>query len=225
MPIRHFHWKQKFVKIEFFFITYPKLFFIFSCCNHYVRWLDYHVNLEYWCVFECRKKIKKLLCDATFLKLIIDVNFSIDFKLCSKKNCKDISDKFLLTVWIYTYLFEIFWLKSPGESIGLKFIPSQSELFQFISISVSKPMRVISNQSEKRFVSRLTKNGHKSIRLNPINSETWIRTNPKPSFQSTSIGARIDRNRIFNQNQSEWIKGRNDLDWFWLIWIEKLISD
>ena len=59
----------------------------------------------------------------------------------------------------------------PSESIGLKFIPSQSELFRFIPISVSEPMRIIPNQSEKRFVSRLMKNGQKSIRLNPITSE------------------------------------------------------
>ena len=38
--------------------------------------------------------------NETFFKLIIDVNFSIDFKLCSKRNCEDVSDKFLLTVQI-----------------------------------------------------------------------------------------------------------------------------
>ena len=42
--------------------------------------------------------------NKTFFELIIDVNFSIDFKLCSKRNCKDIVDKFLLIVRIYTYL-------------------------------------------------------------------------------------------------------------------------
>ena len=47
----------------------------------------------------------------------------------------------------------------PGESIGLKFIPSQSELIRFIPISVSDPMRIILNQSERCFVSRLMKNG------------------------------------------------------------------
>ena len=55
----------------------------------------------------------------------------------------------------------------PGEDIGLKFIPSQSELFRFIPISVSEPMRIIPNQSEKRLLSRLMKNGQKSIRLIP----------------------------------------------------------
>ena len=67
---------------------------------------------------------------------------------------------------------------NPGESIGLKFISSQSELFLFIPISVSESIRIIPNQSEKRFVSRLMKNGQKSIRLNPVNSVTSIRMNP-----------------------------------------------
>ena len=31
----------------------------------------------------------------------------------------------------------------PGEDIGLKFVPSQSELFRFIPIFVSGPMRII----------------------------------------------------------------------------------
>ena len=38
-------------------------------------------------------------------------------------------------------------------------------------------MQIIPNQSEKRFVIRLMKNGQKSIRLNPITSETSIRMN------------------------------------------------
>ena len=70
----------------------------------------------------------------------------------------------------------------PSESIGLKFIPNQSELFRFITIlSVSEPMPIIPNQSEKRFVSRLMKNYQKSIQLNPINSDTSIRMNPNQS--------------------------------------------
>ena len=44
--------------------------------------------------------------NETFLKLIIDVNFSIDFKLCPKRNFQDISDNFLLTVRIYMYLWK-----------------------------------------------------------------------------------------------------------------------
>ena len=66
---------------------------------------------------------------------------------------------------------KIFNLTFPGESIGLKFIPSKSELFRAIPESVSEPFRVIPNQSEKRFVSRLMKNGQKSIRLNLIQFE------------------------------------------------------
>ena len=56
-------------------------------------------------------------------------------------------------------------------------------------------MRIIPNQSEKRFVSRLMKNGQKSIRLNLINSETSVRMNPN---ESEPI-----RNHIFNADQSE----------------------
>ena len=64
----------------------------------------------------------------------------------------------------------------PGESIGLKFIRSQSELFRFIP-----------NQSKKRFVSCLMKNGKKSMRLNLNSSETSTRSNLTASFQSRSI--------------------------------------
>ena len=99
-----------------------------------------------------------------------------------------------------------FW-NIPDESIGLKFIPSQSELFRFIPISVSKPMWIIPNQSEKRFVSRLMKNGQKSIRLNPINSETSIRMNPNQS--ETKFSIRInpisDWSKLNFQSELIWI--------------------
>ena len=52
----------------------------------------------------------------------------------------------------------------PGENIGYEFIPSQSELFRFIAISVPEPVWIIPNQSEKRFVYGLMKNGEQSIR-------------------------------------------------------------
>ena len=78
----------------------------------------------------------------------------------------------------------------PRESIGLEFIPSQSELFRFIPISVSEPMRIITNQSEKRFVYSLMKNDQKSIRLNPTNSETSIRMNLNQS--ETKFAIRIN---------------------------------
>ena len=130
----------------------------------------------------------------------------------------------------------------PGESIGLKFIPSQSELTRFIPISLSEPMRIIPNQSEKRFVSRLIRNGKKSIRLNTINSE-WIRTNPKPSFQSRLIwinqisdwskpnfqsksirmNPRSEWSGLMLIKSSIWISPRSD--WFGLIWIGNLVSD
>ena len=65
----------------------------------------------------------------------------------------------------------------------------KSRLFRFIPISVSESMRIIPKTFEKRFVTRLMKNDKKSIRMNP-----------KPCFQSESIRARIDPNRISNQN-------------------------
>ena len=57
----------------------------------------------------------------------------------------------------------------------------------------SEPTRSIPNQSEKRFVTRLMKNGKKSIQPNPIYSESIIRINPNQSETKFSI-------RIFNQN-------------------------
>ena len=88
-------------------------------------------------------------------------------------------------IWLLLNILKIY--KSPGKSIGLKFIPSQLELFRFIPISVSEPMRIIPNQSEQLFVSRLMKNGQKSIRPNSTNSETFIRMNPKQSETKFSI--------------------------------------
>ena len=68
--------------------------------------------------------------------------------------------------WSYSIRFntnesESIRISLAGEGIGSKFIPSQSELFRFIPISVSEPMRIIPNHSEKRFVTRLKKNGKK----------------------------------------------------------------
>ena len=83
---------------------------------------------------------------------------------------------------------EIGWLNTLAKvSDWNLFIPSQSELFWFIPITVSEPMRIIPNQSEKCFVSRLMKNGQKSIRLDAINSETSIRMNPNQSETKFSI--------------------------------------
>ena len=115
--------------------------------------------------------------------------------------------------------------KKLGESIGLKFIPSYSQLFRFIPIS------------------RLMKNGQKSIRLNPINSETSIRMNlnqfetkftiqinpnsdwSKLNFQSESIRMhpRSEWLRLILIENSVWINPSSD--WFGLIWIENFISD
>ena len=59
-------------------------------------------------------------------------------------------------------------------------------------------MRIIPNQSEKHFVSYLMENGQKSIRFNPINSETSIRMNPN---ECEPI-----RNQVFNPDQSKLIR-------------------
>ena len=85
------------------------------------------------------------------------------------------------------------------ESLAKVPIPSQSELFRFIPISVSELMEIIPNQSEKRFVSRLMK---KRSQINPNEAEP-IRNQVFSPDQSESIRARIDLNQIFNQNQSE----------------------
>ena len=70
---------------------------------------------------------------------------------------------------IFAFIFSLTLLilikfSHPSERTGLKFIPSQPELFRFIPISVSEPMRIIPNQSEKRFLSRLMK---KLSKINP----------------------------------------------------------
>ena len=59
---------------------------------------------------------------------------------------------------------EIYLLSSdfPGKSIGLKFIPTESELFRAIPESVSEPFRKIPNQSEASI--RLIPNESKPIR-------------------------------------------------------------
>ena len=66
-------------------------------------------------------------------------------------------------------------------------------------------MRIIPNQSEKRFVSFLVKKSQKSIGINPINSETSIRMNTNQSETKFSIQINPNqsepiRNQVFNQN-------------------------
>ena len=55
-------------------------------------------------------------------------------------------------------LFIIFYITS-GDSFGLEYIPSESELFRATQKCVSGSFGIIPNQSEKRFVSRLMKKG------------------------------------------------------------------
>ena len=85
----------------------------------------------------------------------------------------------------------------PGESSVLKFNPSETELFQAIPKSVSEPFRIIPNQSEKCFVSRLMKNGQKSIRINPIHSASM----------------RMNSNQVLHPNHSQLLFIQIYLDW------------
>ena len=57
-------------------------------------------------------------------------------------------------------------------------------------------MRIIPNQSENFFVSRLMKNGQKPIRLNPINSETSNRMNPTQSETKFSIQINPNESKV-----------------------------
>ena len=53
-------------------------------------------------------------------------------------------------------------------------------------------MRIIPKHAEKGFVSRLMKNGQKSIRLNPINSETSLPMNLNQSETKFSISINLN---------------------------------
>ena len=92
-------------------------------------------------------------------------------------------------------------------------------------------MGIIPNQSEKRFITRLMKNGKKSIRLNPIYSEANIRMNSnqfetkfliqinpssdcsKPNFQSESPQPWIHSDWYWLKIWFGLIQARIDLDW------------
>ena len=84
---------------------------------------------------------------------------------------------------------------NSGERIGFKFIPSQSELFRFIPIFVSEPMRIIQNNVLYLVWWKTVKNQSDLIQLIPRYQSERIRNkvfNPisdwsKPNFQSESI--------------------------------------
>ena len=71
-------------------------------------------------------------------------------------------------------------------------------------------MRIIGNQFEKRFVSCMTKNSQKSIRLNPINSDTLIRLNAN---QSESFWPWIHSEWFWLKIRFGWIRTRIDSHW------------
>ena len=129
---------------------------------------------------------------------------------------------------------------SSGECIGFKFIQSLSELFRFIPISVSEPMRIIPYLFEKPFVFCLMENGQKSIRLNPMNSETSIRTNPRSDWSGLKTSFRIHLDwflTIFHQtryktffrlvrNDSYWLGYRywNGSEWISIRYFRQRVS-
>ena len=88
----------------------------------------------------------------------------------------------LVLIWYFIFFLNLFItnlnfylsLINFNESFVLKFNPIESELFRDIPESVFEAFRIIPNQSEKHFVSRLIKNGRKSIRLNPIQSKLGL---------------------------------------------------
>ena len=83
-------------------------------------------------------------------------------------------------------------------------------------------MQIIPNQSEKCFVTCLMKNGRKSIRPNPRQISEWIRTNPKPCFQSELRLIQTEFSFRINSNHSDLGFIRIDSDWklgFGLVWI------
>ena len=96
-----------------------------------------------------------------------------------------------------------------------------SKPIRTIPISVSEPIRIIPNQSEKRFVTRLMKNGKKVF--NPINpSSDWSKSN----FQSESIrmNPRSEWFELILIKNSVWINPRSNwLDWSGFIRI--VVSD
>ena len=83
-------------------------------------------------------------------------------------------------------------------------------------------MGIIPNPCEKRFASRLMKNGQKSIRLNPIDSETSIRMNPNQSETKFSIQNNPNQSglELIQTEFSIRMNQRNVSDWFRFIRID-----
>ena len=84
--------------------------------------------------------------------------------------------------------------------LSIRINPNESEVGM---IQTEFSIRINPNQSE-------VKNRSDLILFNRSQLSKWIRTNPKPIFQSEPIWARIDPNKMINQNQSEWIRCSND---------------
>ena len=112
--------------------------------------------------------------------------------------------KWTSTIFEYKYI-------NPGESVGLKFIPSQSELFRFIPITIrTNPKNVL-----YLFWWKAVKN-----------QSDFIGNNPRPSFQSRliRINAISDWSKP-NEFKVGMIRIDPRSDWYGLILIENLVSD
>ena len=130
----------------------------------------------------------------------------------------------------------VFWWEKFNSSVFITSgfqVPSKSELFWITTITVSEPMWINPNQSEKRFKSHLLKNASKLIWLNPIHSKTSIRMNPNESevnfpsewirinphsdfFQSERISVRINSDSFRLNIRFRSIRIRIDSDSFGL---------
>ena len=132
----------------------------------------------------------------------------------------------------------------PGESIGLKFIPSQSELFRYLYPSQCESFRTNSKNFFYLVWWKTVKNQSDLIRLIPRDQSEWILTNPKPSFNQSELGLiqtefliRINRNRSdlgfipidsdwkFDLDQFEIGLNRIDLDWKFGFRLVRIHSD
>ena len=133
---------------------------------------------------------------STFTSFSFKISFLIRFLYVNNKNMnswikyKTINK--LHRCWHYNHICRLLaaykTLHFPSFAPWRKYrIGIYSEPIRTIPISVSEPMRIIPNQSKTRFVTRLMKNGKKLIQPSPRQQSKWIRTNPKPSFQSESM--------------------------------------
>ena len=141
------------------------------------------------------------------------------------------------------FSFHLLSFNYPNESIGLKFIPNQSELFRYLYPSQCESFRNNSNYVLYFVWWKTIKSQSDLIRLIPSYQSEWIRTNSKLSLQTRSIRINpisgwskpyFQSESIRMNPRSEWfgliliensIWMNQSSDWFKLIWIANLVSD